>query len=134
MGVIAFAIGDLENAAGWLARRSAAQGREDPTLGLLDPCETAWLLFLAYVTADEELFRQMSECAAATSHVSIRRVQWLIGGARPVADLAAAGLDAPRPDDCLSIHWLGDEDFNSWFGLIHKVLAARDKALTAQAA
>lgn len=134
MGVIGFAIGDLDNAAGWLSRRSAVQGKEDPTLGLLDPCEIAWLLLFAYITADEDLFRQMSECAAATSHLSIRRVQWLIDGARPVADLATAGLDTPRSDDCLSIHWLGDEDFDSWFGLIHKVLAVRDKSLTAQAA
>lgn len=134
MGVIAFTIGDLDNAAGWLSRRSAIQGKDDPALCLLDPCEIAWLLLLAYITADEALFGQMSECAAATAHLSIRRVQWLIDGARPVTDLAAAGLDAPRPDDCLSIHWLGDEDFQSWFGLIHKVLAARDNSLTAQAA
>lgn len=134
MGVIAFALGDLENTAHWLTRRSAAQGRDAPALGLLDPCEIAWLLLFAYVNADEELFEQMSDCAAATSHVSIRRVQWLIDGARPVADLAAAGLDRPRPGDRLSIHWLGDEDFNSWFGLIQKVLAANVKAAADRAA
>jgi hypothetical protein len=76
----------------------------------------------------------MSRHAAATSHVSIRRVQWLIDGAQPVADLSAAGLDQPRPDDCLSIHWLGDEDMDSWCALILRARAARDSFVAAEAA
>ena len=132
MGVISFVLGDLENARAWLTKRSDAQKEDDPALALLDPCEIAWLMLVAYLTADEVLFRQMSDCAAATSHVSIRRMQWLIGGAQPVADLAEAGLDQPRPDDRMSIHWLGDEDFDSWFGLIQKGLTAQ--AAVAQAA
>lgn len=131
MGVLSFALGDLKNAVKWLEQRSTLQGRNDPELGLFDPCEIAWLMLVAYVTADEALYRRMCECAAATSHVSIRRVQWLIGGAAPVADLAAAGLDAPRPGDCLSIHWLGDEDFDSWFGLVQRALVASEKAAAA---
>lgn len=134
MGVISFSLGDLESAGEWLARRSAVQGKEDADLGLLDPCEIAWLMLVAYLTADEELFRQMSDCAAATSHVSIRRMQWLIEGAQPVADLSAAGLEGPQPGDCLSIHWLGDEDFDSWFGLIQKGLTAHSNAAAARAA
>ncbi|MCJ2188106.1 CgeB family protein [Novosphingobium beihaiensis] len=123
LGVIALAVGDRENAGQWLMRRSMAQGSHDASLGLLDPCEIAWLMFLAYITADEALFQQMSEAARGASHLSIRRMQWLIAGASPVADLSAAGLDKPLPDDCLSIHWLGDEDFDSWFALIQRVLA-----------
>ena len=133
MGVIAFALGDRQAAGEWLAQRSAAQGQGDPALGLLDLCEIAWLLLYAYLAADEELFRQMTDCAAATSHVAIRRMQWLIDGAKPIADLSAAALDGPRPDDRLSIHWLGDEDFDSWFALIRKILVANDGP-TAQAA
>jgi hypothetical protein len=75
----------------------------------------------------------MSDCAEATAHVAIRRVQWLIDGAQPVADLSATGLDGPRDGDRLSIHWLGDEDFESWFGLIRRILAANDTT-AAQAA
>lgn len=133
-GVIAFAIGDLDNAASWLAQRSAIQGKEDFRLGLLDPCEIAWLLLLAHLSADAELFQQMSECAAKTSHVAIRRMQWLIDGAKAVTDLAAAGLDQPRSGDCLSMHWLGDEDFPSWFGLIQRVLVANEKIAIAREA
>lgn len=124
MGVISFATGDLDKGGEWLAQRSALQGKDDPALGLLDPCEIAWLLLYAFLSADEELLDQMHDSAASTAHVSIRRVQWLIGGAPPVADLAAAGLDGPQAGDRLSIHWLGDEDFGAWFGLIQKVLAA----------
>jgi hypothetical protein len=133
LGVIAFSIGDLESAAQWLSQRSVAQSTDDPALGLLDPCEVAWLMLYAYFAADEELFEQMSISAAQTAHVSIRRMQWLIDGGKPVADLAEAGLVGPLPGDCLSIHWLGDEDFGSWLGLIHRILAARDQA-AAQAA
>jgi hypothetical protein len=131
MGVISFALGDLENARAWLVRRGNAQGQEDASLGLLDPCEIAWLMLVAYLSADEELLQQMSEAAATTSHLSIRRVQWLIDGGRPVADLAAAGLDQPLADDRLSIHWLGDEDFDAWFGLIHTGLSAHAGAAQA---
>jgi len=131
MGVTSFALGDLESARAWLVRRGEAQGKEDASLGLLDPCEIAWLMLVAYLAADEDLFRQMTEAAATTSHLSIRRVQWLIDGGMPVADLAAAGLDRPLPDDRLSIHWLGDEDFDAWFGLIHKGLSAQAGAAQA---
>ncbi len=134
MGVIALAVGDPGNAAAWLARRSAAQGAEDAALGLLDPCEIAWLLLAAGLTGQRELLQQMCDHAAATPHVSIRRMQWLIDGARPVPDLAAVGLDAPRPGDRLSIHWLGDEDFHSWLGLVQRVLAANGQGVAAQAA
>lgn len=134
LGVIALAIGEFDNAAEWVAQRSDVQGSQGTELGLPDPCEVAWLLLFAYLTADEALYARMAECAAATHHVSIRRVQWLIAGAAPVADLSAAGLDKPRPGDCPSIHWLGDEDFNAWFGLIHKVLAAREQAAARLAA
>jgi hypothetical protein len=123
MGVIALGVGERDNAREWLERRGVLQGSKDASLGLFDPCEIAWLLFVAYITADEDLLARMSECAKSVPHVSIRRMQWLIGGAGPVADLSAAGLDKPRPGDRLSIHWLGDEDFDSWFGLIQKVLA-----------
>ena len=125
MGVISFALGDLENARAWLLKRSGAQFRDDPTLALLDPCEIAWLMLVGYLTADDDLFQTMSEAAAKTSHVSIRRMQWLIDGARPVEDLAAAGLDQPRADDRMSIHWLGDEDFDAWFGVIQRGLIAQ---------
>lgn len=132
MGVISFALGDLDNARSWLLQRCDAQGQEDAGLALLDPCEIAWLMLIAYVAADDELFQRMLQAAAATSHLSIRRVQWLIDGGAPVVDLAEAGLDKPRAEDRLSIHWLGDEDFDAWFGLIHKGLSAH--AAVAQAA
>ncbi|MBV1691287.1 glycosyltransferase [Novosphingobium sp. G106] len=131
MGVISFALGDLDNARTWLLQRCGAQGQEDASLGLLDPCEIAWLMLVAYLTADDVLLRQMSHAAATTSHLSIRRVQWLIDGGAPVADIAEAGLDRPRPDDRLSIHWLGDEDFDAWFGLIHAGLSAHAGAAQA---
>lgn len=134
MGVIGMASGDHANAAEWLSQRPVVQGKDDPALGLLDPCEVAWLLLLAYLTADEELYRQMSDSADATDHVSIRRVQWLIAGAAPVADLSDAGLDGPRAGDRLSIHWLGDEDFESWLRLIRKVLAAHERSAAPRAA
>ncbi|MDB5687120.1 MAG: hypothetical protein JWR77_1709 [Rhizorhabdus sp.] len=134
LGVIALAIGEFDNAAEWIAQRSSVQGSQGAELGLHDPCEIAWLQLHAYLTGNEELYGQMAACAAATRHVSIRRVQWLIAGAVPVTDLCAAGLDAPKPGDCPSIHWLGDEDFMSWFGLIHKVLAAREQAAAKLAA
>lgn len=128
MGVRALALGDRGHAGEWLSQRSALQGQADPKLGLLDPCEIAWLMLFAYLTADDDLFEQMAEAAAGTAHVGIRRVQWLVDGAQPVADLAAAGLAGPMPGDRLSIHWLGDEDFDAWFRLIQKVLAANIKA------
>lgn len=134
MGVIGFLIGDLDNAAQWLSKRSAVQGQSDAALGLLDPCEIAWLLLFAHVTGDGDLMAQMSECAAATSHVNIRRVQWLVDGAQPIDDLAAAGLDGPRLGDRLSIHWLGDEDFASWAGLMQRVIAANDRSAVEEAA
>lgn len=134
MGVIALAIGNPDNAAAWLARRSAAQGAQDPELGLLDPCEIAWLMLVAGLTGQQDLLQQMCDCAAATSHVSIRRMQWLIGGTQSGADPAAAGLDGPQPGDHLSIHWLGDEDFQSWLGLVQRVLAANGHAAAAEAA
>jgi hypothetical protein len=131
MGVVSYALGDLANAVKWFEQRSSLQGGSDPELGLFDPCEIAWLMLLGYITADEALFGRMTECAARTAHVSIRRVQWLINGAAPVADLAEAGLDGPRPGDCLSIHWLGDEDFASWFALVQRGLMAKEKAAQA---
>lgn len=134
MGVIAFSVGDLDNAAQWLAKRSAIQGREDSALGILDPCEIAWLLLFAHLTGDEELYQQMSDSADRTSHLSIRRMRWLIDGANADLDIKEAGLDAPREGDCLSIHWLGDEDFEAWFGLIQKVLIANEQMAAARVA
>jgi hypothetical protein len=134
LGLIAFAAGDLENASQLIAKRSIAQRSAGTSLGLLDPCEIAWLMLIAHLQGDAALFAEMSRCAAATSHVSIRRVQWLIDGAKPVADLAAAGLDKPRPDDCLSIHWLGDEDMDSWCAMVLRAHAARNGTVTAEAA
>jgi hypothetical protein len=134
MGMIAFATGDSENARAWLIQRSALQGEGDAALGLLDPCEIAWLQLLAFLTADDDLFERMRDCAARTSHLSLRRMQWLLEGAQPVADLAAAGLDKPLPGDRLSIHWLGDEDFDAWFRLIQKLLAANERQASAKAA
>ena len=134
MGVTALVTGDRDTAGEWLARRSAAQGQGAPELGLLDPCEIAWLQLMAYLSADDELFAQMADCAARTSHLSLRRVQWLIDGARPVADLAAAGLEGPLPGDCLSMHWLGDEDFAAWFGLVQRLLVANQPDAVAQCA
>ena len=131
MGLVALAVGDLQNAREWLIRRSQVQGQADPAMGLLDPCEIAWLLLVAHLTADDRLFERMSACAAATEHLCIRRMQWLIGGAAAVADLAAAGLEHPQPGDRMSIHWLGDEDFDAWFGLIRRVLTASTTALAA---
>ncbi|MET0137288.1 MAG: glycosyltransferase [Sphingobium sp.] len=128
MAVIAFVAGDLESAGSWLARRSAAQGAEDATLGLLDPVEIAWLMFFAHVIGDEELYQQMTDRAAGTAHVAIRRMIWLTQGATPVTNLADAGLDRPRADDCPSIHWLGDESFDEWAGLVQKILAANGQA------
>lgn len=128
MGVLAFTLGDRDSAAEWLSQRAAVQGQADPALGLLDPVEIAWLMLFGYLTADEDLFAQMADAAAETAHVAIRRVEWLVDGAKPVADMAAAGLDGPRDGDRLSIHWLGDEPFDGWFGLIQKVLAANFKA------
>ncbi|WP_167737374.1 glycosyltransferase [Sphingomonas parva] len=133
LGLISFASGDFETAAQLVAKRSAAQSKAGASLGLLDPCEIAWLLLLGWWLGDRDLVAQVNEAAAATAHVSIRRVQWLIDGAATIEDLAAAGLDGPRPGDCLSIHWLGDEDFDSWTGLILRGRAAREQA-TAQAA
>jgi hypothetical protein len=133
MGVTALVTGDRDTAGEWLAQRSAAQGRGQPELGLLDPCEIAWLQLLAYLTADDELFDQMVECAAGTSHVSLRRIAWLLAGASPVADLTAAGLEGPLPGDCLSIHWLGDEDFASWFGLVQRMLVANQPPMAQRA-
>ena len=134
LGVISFAIGDLDSAAQLIGQRPSLQARAGASLGLLDPCEIAWLLLIAHLQGDRKTFAEMSECAAKTSHVSIRRVQWLIDGAQPVADLSAAGLDKPRPDDCLSIHWLGDEDMDSWCALILRGQAARTGSVAAQAA
>ena len=123
MGVIAMAVGNHADAAEWLGQRARVQGGQGAGLGLFDPCEIAWLLLLAYCTDDEALFRQMAEAANATSHLSIRRMAWLIDGAPEVADLAEAGLAHPLPGDAPSIHWLGDEDLDDWFSLMQRVLA-----------
>lgn len=123
MGVISLALGEREAARDWLARRGRLQGSRDPALGLLDPCEIAWLLLLAYITADEDLLAQMLRGANGAPHVSVRRVLWLIEGTLPLDDLAEAGLERPRPGDVHSIHWLGDEDFDAWFGLVQRILA-----------
>jgi len=133
LGLISFANGDFETAAELVAKRGAAQSKAGASLGLLDPCEIAWLMLLGWWLGDRDLVAEMTKSAAATSHVSIRRVQWLIDGAENADDLAAAGLAGPRPGDCLSIHWLGDEDFDSWTGLILRGRAAREQA-TAKAA
>ncbi|MFV4641068.1 hypothetical protein ACNJUF_21170, partial [Mycobacterium tuberculosis] len=82
----------------------------------------------AYCTGDEDLFRRMADAAAGTAHLSIRRMAWLIDGAPEVADLAEAGLAHPLPGDRLSMHWLGDEDFDSWFALMQRVLARMPEA------
>ena len=134
MGVIALAVGDLESAPEWLLRRHKAHSKGDPRLGMFDPCEISWLMLVAHLTADDELFQQMSDHAAKTAHVSIRRMQWLINGAAPVADLAAAGLEGHQAGDRLSIHWLGDEDFDAWFGLIRTVLTVNTRTMAARVA
>ena len=123
MGAISLALGEREGAREWLVRRARLQGSRDAALGLLDPCEIGWLLLLAFLTADDDLLGRMLEAANGAPHVCIRRVLWLIEGARVLADIAEAGLEGPRVGDVLSIHWLGDEDFDAWFGLVQRLLA-----------
>ena len=128
LGVIALLEGDLNQAALWLSRRGNAQGQSDPELGRLDPVEIAWLLMLAELLEDEGLRDLMLERALDAPHLSIRRMRWLWRDDEDEQDGETTGVDGFEPGDCLSIHWLGQEDLTTWIALAERVLAANGRA------
>lgn len=122
LGILAMLQGQLEDAIVLFTRRGNAQGRLDPNMGRLDPCEIAWLLLLSALLNDADLREMMMRQAETVPHVSIRRAMWLMSGPVQCIDFKAAGLEGPMPGDCLSIHWFGQEDFPQWLALMERVL------------
>ncbi|WP_457580210.1 glycosyltransferase [Ensifer canadensis] len=122
LGMLALLQGQLEDAIVLFTRRGNAQGRLNPNMGRLDPCEIAWLLLLSALLNDADLREMMMRQAETVPHVSIRRAMWLISGPVQCIDFEKAGLEGPLPGDCLSIHWLGQEDFPQWLALMERIL------------
>ena len=77
----------------------------------------------ALLSGDTALTEHMKRDAAALRHIALRRMTWY-------ANSGAGGVDelfSPLPGDRLSIHWLGQEDFGDWLGLLNRILAAHGK-------
>lgn len=98
----------------------------------LDPVEMAWLLLTASLTDDTALVQMIAPHLQGTRHLSLRRMLWLLEG----GDMATArgrDLDARLPDDRLSIHWSGQEDFGAWRDLMRRIFIANGKLAAAGA-
>jgi hypothetical protein len=89
-----------------------------------DPVELAWLHLTGWLAKDAALSRMAAEQASALRHVALRRMRHLIDALDRGAADAAGPPDQRRPDDHLSIHWIGQEDEATWQDLIARVLRA----------
>lgn len=132
LGILAILEGNLDDAIVAFTRRGNAQAQLDTSVGRLDPCEIAWLLLLSAFLNDTGLRAMLLQQAESVPHVSIRRTLWLLSGPTMQVDIENGDLLGPVPGDCLSIHWLGDEDFPQWLALMIRVLEGcglRDQSL-----
>ena len=124
LGVICLTRGDLANGIMLMGQRAGAQSLHGPSQGLFDPVELAWLLLGAYLFDQKELFKHLCSLAQGVRHLSLRRVWWFFA---PRSDRDDAGLHEIHADDHVSIHWLGQESFDAWCGLVRRVLRANGK-------
>jgi hypothetical protein len=97
-----------------------------------DPVEVAWLMLTALLTGEAELAMTMLQQGQTMNHLLLRRMTWLVdglfafsqSGGRQALPLPEAALLQARPDDRLSIHWLGQDPLGDWLALMERVLAA----------
>lgn len=123
-GVIALLEGDPSESAIQLSRRTNLQGQASPNLAQMDSVEIAWLLLLSHIIGDNDLKVFLLEQAKTVPHVSIRRTKWLIETERLKELPCDQSLEGALPGDCLSVGWIGNEDFEDWLNLMARVLRA----------
>ena len=98
----------------------------------LDPVEMAWLLFTGFLTEDLALVQMVTPQTQGVRHLSLRRVLWLLDGG-DLEQVRGRALDARLPDDRLSVHWIGQEDFATWRDLLRRILLAHGRPEAAAA-
>lgn len=123
LGVIAMMQGDLDQGFKLISRRAIVKEGDRHSLGLLDPCELAWLLLISAIRADSDLCQPLLERAKATPHLSVRRALWVLSGSPHDIDFGEEGLMTALPGDWSSIHWLGHEDFPQWLRMAARLMA-----------
>jgi hypothetical protein len=127
LGIIRLLKGRPAEGALYIARRPTNLGHDDPALSHFDPVEVAWILLAAVILGQEDLFQAMRAQAALTSHLSLRRIDWLLSGSAADPFGMDPALHERTDDDILSIHWLGQESFESWCDLVSRVAAANNR-------
>jgi hypothetical protein len=119
--------GKAVEAAMGIGARAETLGAQDDRLAAFDPVEAAWLMLIGRLLGHAPLEAAMREQASVMRHLSLRRMIWLLDAVE--TDIAIdETLLARQPDDIVSVHWLGQEDFTQWADLIRRVLMANRAA------
>ena len=129
LAVIGLLRGEAVSAAILIGRRAEEELKKmgDMQFATLDPVEIAWLMLAAHVLDHTELGQAMRDQAAVVPHLALRRMAWLVDPQGPDPMVAASQIERRLPGDRLSTHWLGQEDFSAWSGLVDRVLVANNK-------
>ena len=117
MAILCLLQGDPPSAAQVIWRRMES-------LNMLDPVEIAWLMLISRLVGHTALEATMREQAGGARHLCLRRVLWLLDDGCAGDATPDGGLLKRQPDDHLSVHWLGEEDFTQWCDLVRRVLMA----------
>lgn len=96
-----------------------------------DPIEISWLVLTAKLACNNELAILMSNEAMRLNHLNLRRILWLIESFsnEDLSNQLNDDLLTAKPNDCLSIHWMGQLTITEWLNLIKKILSKNKELL-----